>query len=145
MRVAVDRGLPKALASVLPDVGTSANFRGAVPVFCGWSAISEGLDTSVLDRFPVLWLFRCDLQTLRAAKLHMWEGLDAAAVGIGRWLGVSVVVYDRAAALAAVDASVTDLPDTCEEQVVLSRVAHQIVDEQVLLTDIGDSTPFFLL
>jgi len=138
---AVDNGLTADLYGKVRRLGTGINFRGALPVYDGRHT---GLNTPHMDVMPVLWLFPCEAQAVRLAGLPMWEGLDAALVGMGRWAGTALAVYDYSMALQAIDASIVDVPADSAADLVGVAV-KRILDEQVMPTDIGPATPFFIL
>ena len=140
----VDNGLGKVPAKAATRLGIASNFRGAVQVYDGCRMLGAGVALTAMDAMPVLWLFRCTSREARRVGFPMWEGLDAACVGLGRWLGLAAAVYDRQLALREVDVSITDTPDSMDDKLV-RLVTHRTIDDQVMATDLGPQTPFFII
>lgn len=141
-----DLGLPwiKGLPAC---VGYAENFSGQVPVYDGISLgrlVRKGLlDPWVIDEAPILRMFPCSLDTLRNTRLPTWQGMDYATVGIGRWRGTGVVVYDKRAVMHLLDQSIIDLPLDSSESLVRILIDN-IYREQMLPACLGKHTPFFL-
>jgi alkanesulfonate monooxygenase SsuD/methylene tetrahydromethanopterin reductase-like flavin-dependent oxidoreductase (luciferase family) len=141
----VDNGLTAELSAKIPGLGWSAvNYAGVVRAYDGFRAAAARVPVALMDEMPVLWVFVCDAREVRRGRCPLWSGLDEACVGLGRYRGLSVAVYDRSQAVQAVDGSIVDTPEDVDDKVV-RVVAHRIIDDEVLNTDIGPQTPFFII
>ena len=149
-----DRGIPAGMLSLAPYLGDAVNFRGRVPAYDGrrtsLNLQNAGMDVACLNHCRVLWVFRCDRDTVeKQTGVVQWSGLGDALIGLGRWLGNMVVVYSRSKAASVIDASIDSVALagslTGSGNLIARIAANQVLDTQMIPVNLGQRTPFFLL
>ena len=140
-----ETGLP-ALRGLPGCLGTAENFSGTVPVYSGieLSRLVRGglLDPWLADASRVLQLFPTSFDSVRSLALPSWQGMDHALVGLGRWQGVSTLVYNKSAVIHLLDVSIIDTSED-REDFIFGEVAAHIYTESMLPACLGSRTPFF--